>query len=267
MTYLLFIFFMFSVFTVSQGELKEPPVDKHSSLLQALQSGDVDARKTAAKNLAILLTMKQEESICDSTELIASSLADSESEVRVSIATILAGCASKSPTVAVIVLRHRTEILTDLSSSEASEREMMLNMLSLLGVPLPVDFQAAVLQLLHDPARKVRRAAIYAVLHFKPELSEAGPILDSLIERGDDDRAYAEIVLGLMKTGDPRSIQALARGLTDKEVFVRQEAVRALGRIGHPASTTVSQIKALESDPQSDPILRSLAKEALRAIN
>jgi HEAT repeat protein len=252
--------------TIGAAEDRQPTAGDVTRLLQQLRAGDVDARKDAAESLTDLLISRHVVSVCDSTDIIANSLSDSSSEVRVGAGGILAVCAATNPGLAGRVLRHQPEIVKNLSSPEAAEREMMLNLLSFLGVTLPTQLESPVLERLNDPARKVRKAAIYVLLRFKPFPAQAIPSLDLLIEQGDEERGYAEIILGVVKASDSRTIQALMSGLKDKDRFVQQEALRALGRIGHPASGTIPDIHALENNPDTDPILRDLAKEAIRAI-
>jgi HEAT repeat protein len=235
-------------------------------LVHQLQTADVETRRAAARSLAELLTRSHVDSVCNAVDQIANGLSDGDSGVRVGTAGVLAICAAKNPELAVSVLRHQAEIVNNLSSPEPAEREMMLNLLSFLGPNLPPPLETPVLQLLNDPGRKVRKAAMYTLLRFKPVPPQAASSLDSLIEQGDDDRGYAAIILGVIKASDSRTIQALRAGLRDKDRFVRQEAVRALGRIGHPASGAIPEIQALASSPDSDPILRDLSKEAIRAI-
>jgi hypothetical protein len=210
----------------------QPSARGANGLVQDLQAGDRDVRRAAIRGLADLLVKKNVGSICDWSKQIAGALSDSDLDVRMTTTGILARCAAERPTVRAEILARQNAIINNLSSSEAKEREIILYLLPFLGPNLSQDLEAAVLQLLHDPSRKVSKAAIGALLAFKPFPTQAVSVLDSMIEQGDENRGYAEMVLGRTKASDPRTIQALIIGLKDRDRLFDRNLLWLLGELG-----------------------------------
>jgi len=254
------------IFVSALGVAQAGPTQTQADIpavLQTLQTGDSKARKSAAEQLAIAAPSK---SICDAFSAIADKLSDSDSGVRTWVAGILLECVISDPALASLAARQRTALLSGLSSPDPTERVMMLRLVVSLGDPLAGEFQSRVFELLHDPDRKVRLIAVSAVQLYKPLPSEVVMALDSMIENKDDDRGAAAQTLGEMKISDPRTIGLLETALQDKDRYVRQEAVRALMEIGHPAGHAVSALRVLANDPKTDDMLKKLANDAINAI-
>jgi HEAT repeat protein len=58
------------------------------------------------------------------------------------------------------------------------------------------------------------------------------------------------------------AVPVLIEAMNDENLFVRREAVSALGKIGQPAKAAVEAIEAASRDPT----MRSRADEALKRI-
>jgi HEAT repeat protein len=231
-------------------------------LLRTLQTSDANARKSSAQQLAMAAPTK---AVCDGLPVIADHLSDSDSGVRTWIAGVLMECVIGDPSLAPRVAQQRAALLDGLSASDPTERGMMLRLVASLP-DTPPELRGHLIELLHDPDRKTRRIAIGAVQRLKPLPPEAVAALDSLLERNDEDRGAAAETLGAMKVSDSRTIMLLESALQDKDRYVRQEAVRALAQIGHPAVLALTALRALADDPKTDDLLKKQAGDAIQAI-
>jgi HEAT repeat protein len=79
-------------------------------------------------------------------------------------------------------------------------------------------------------------------------------------------KAYAAKGLGELHDGSSETVEGLVGLLKEKSSFARQEAIKALGRIGPPAAAALEALEAILSDHRMDALSRDLAAEAIRAI-
>jgi HEAT repeat protein len=80
-------------------------------------------------------------------------------------------------------------------------------------------------------------------------------------------KAYAAKSLGELRDGSSETVEGLIGLLKDKNSFARQEAMKALGRIGPPAAVALEALEAILSDHHMDALSKGLAAEAIRAIH
>jgi HEAT repeat protein len=113
----------------------------------------------------------------------------------------------------------------------------------------------------------VRWASVWALERLGPGASSAWPQLRSLLASDDepDLRSQTAAALGALGVGEA-VVSGLADVLDDPDSLVREEAARALGRIGQEAAGAVGKLARLAAEDTVSPV-RGAATEALRRVN
>ncbi len=119
---------------------------------------------------------------------------------------------------------------------------------------------------LSHPHFRVRARAARVLERLGPAASsEAGPILDALLDENSYVRECAVDAVLAVAGPTPDVVQALSESLGDPDSFVRQRAARALGRIGPGATSAVERL-AVSLDLERDGDSRIEAARALCRI-
>jgi HEAT repeat protein len=111
-----------------------------------------------------------------------------------------------------------------------------------------------------------RWASVWALERLGPAAAGAAPALLSLLAADDDPDLRAQTAAALGALGVARGVvPRLAEALDDADSLVREEAARALGRIGPQAADASGSLARLAAADDVRPV-RGAAEEALRRV-
>ncbi len=221
----------------------------HARVADALESGDVSERRTAAAKL-LQLPPKL------ARALAKTALSDEDVEVRLSAARAAASLGVEGA---------GDEVVAWLQDPDANLRVAACELIEAAPTELSVQALARVLS---DAKAEVRRAAAAAM--GASGMSDAvSPLLGHL----DDGSAPVrlEVVRALGRIGDPRAVVPMVSRLQDQSSDVRRETARALGQLGDKrAAATLMlalQDKSVAVRVQAlDALGRLRAEESVAAI-
>ena len=113
----------------------------------------------------------------------------------------------------------------------------------------------------------VRWASVWALERLGPGAVSAGPALLSLLGSGDEPDLRSQTAAALGALGAGKEVApGLAAVLDDPDSLVREEAARALGRVGPEAAGAAGELARLAAGDVVGPV-RAAAAEALGRLN
>ena len=235
-----------------------------ANLLGNLKSPDAKVRQEAAEALA----KAEKVDLATSLKPLLAALSDPSADVRFYSAVVLSKEAFADEKSGPVLQTAVGALAEHLADPDPRVRESLALTFAVLQPSVPQSAVPALLGRLRDPVWKVNAHALEALGRVRPVLP---PVVDAVVEDLKKDqsstvRGTAARALGLM--GDTRRevIDALTSALKDNESFVRQEAVRALARMGPAASPALGELERLRKNPASDPALRQNVKAAILRI-
>jgi HEAT repeat protein len=188
----------------------------HQRIAQALESGDVSERRSAAAKLLELPPKLAK-------GLARKALTDGDIEVRLFAARAAAALGIEGAGDDVVAWLQETDSRLRVAACELIE-----------ATPTPIAI-AALARVLGDTQPAVRKAAA-AAMGASGLPDAVSPLLGHLDDGATEVRL--EVVRALGRLGDGRAVLPLASKLQDQEPEVRREVSRALGQLGDASAAT-----------------------------
>lgn len=243
------------------GQTEEPV----QALLERLRSPDEATRNAAAETLTVRAFQNLEQVL----PVLTKALNDPDPNVRFYSTVALFGAAYGDEENARRLHRAVPALSEGLSDEDPRVRAAAANAITTVMPHPPAAVTAPLLRALGDPEREVREAALDALARVRPVALQTAPAVLRVLREDPSPgaRGAAARTLGEIETAHPSVTQALIDALHDADRFVRQEAVRALARIGPPARAAIPDLTRIVGNPSEDATVRALATDALRRIS
>ncbi|HEV3041239.1 MAG TPA: HEAT repeat domain-containing protein [Candidatus Angelobacter sp.] len=232
------------------------------ALLQRITDPDVQVRRDAAHQIAGAPSFP----LAAHDRQIFAALNDQDAEVRAWIASAIMDQMATNPDFSQTLLRNQRAVLNILSDSDDVVRELAVKIVFFIRPGPPSEFLGPLTKLLSDPKGPIRRSALAVLAQTRPFPPQVRLAFLDLIARDSDLKAFAIHALNAAGISDSETMDVLERALHDQNSLVKQEAIKGLARIGHPASKYLDALRALAADPNSDAIVKDLAQRAIKAI-
>jgi len=244
-------------------------VESGEVLLQKLKSSDAAIRRNAAEVLA-------ERGIADLVNDLKKvlpdllpALKDSDADVRYYVAVALAS-AGWDDNGAQALSGAVPALIEALKDKDPRVREYSAKAIGLVMPQPPAETAKPLLKLLNDKEKggekTVQEAALAALSRIKPVTPEMASAVLKLLKEDKDVKGEAASTLGDFASSDPEVISVLIGALKDTDRFIRQEVVRAFGKIGPPARAALPELKKIADNSKEDQTIRDNAVAALRRI-
>ncbi|MGH9804770.1 MAG: HEAT repeat domain-containing protein, partial [Candidatus Acidiferrales bacterium] len=233
-------------------------------LFEDLRGSDEEARKTAEEKLT-LLALEDLENVLPSLQ---KGLKDPSPEVRFYCAVVLAVAAYDDEKNAIMLSEAAPSLTGALKDDDARVREAAAGALGLVRPSPPSEAVSALVGVLGDREPKVRKAALEALTSVQPIDVE---LVFAILHAHEDDpseevRAEAAKTLARMSANDPDVVWSLTKSLKSSDHFLRQESIRALGKLGPAAAPAIPELEKIAENPTEDRTVRKYASQALRKI-
>jgi len=231
---------------------------------EGLRSSDAAARRAAAESLT-LLALKDFERILPALQ---KGLRDENAEVRFHSAVVLSTAAYDNEKNALLLEQAVSPLMEGLKDRDPRVREAAAGAIGLVRPSPPSEAVAALVGLLGDSEAKVRKASLEALTRAQPAEIE---IIFAILRVHEEDpseevRAEAAKTLAEISAREPAVVWSLTDSLKSSDRYLRQESVRALGKLGPAASPAVEELEKIAENPNEDRIIRKYAAQALRKI-
>jgi len=234
------------------------------TVFQELRSSDEKTRNAAAENLTVL-ALKDFEGMLPALQ---EGLSDEYPEVRFYSAVALAAAAYDDERNAIMLGQAAPALIEALKDPDPRVREAAAGALGLVGPSPTSEAVSALAELLGDSEAKVRKASLEALT--RPQAVDMELIFAVLRvheeDPSEDVRAEAAKTLAEIGARDPAVVWSLTESLKSPDRYLRQESVRALGKLGPAASPAIEELEKVAENPREDRTIRKYAAQALRRI-
>jgi HEAT repeat protein len=241
--------------------------EEMKAVFRDLESTDPSVAERAEARLPLLWRELWGGDIGPALPELAERLRDGTALVRRYAALTLAGAAVTNARNAERLQQVAPVLILALADPDPGVRQGAVTAVSVMKPAPPAEAAAALLGLLEDPEVDVRRGALAALVRMRPIPPELRHFAVEQVKARSPLEPQAIQLLGGLPIESLYIVELVAERLASPDPALRTVALQALAKWGTMAEPALPRLRQMAADPNEDPTLRMLARNAIEQIS